>query len=582
MSDIDSKIKHYEDKFAELKLAFQGHSLIQTEINVSRILNNLDSLSRSSWLTHNSQLMSLYKKALNLNLNDMPYANGARFDPERRCLPGTRQEIIEEIIQWVNNSNGDVASRIFFLAGVAGSGKSAIAHTVARQFDQLKRLGSSYCFDRADLANRNPRNLFSTIARNIADLDDQWKKSLCSVVKGNRSLRTTLAVTEQFKNFILEPAKALTTVGPVVIIIDALDESGDKSSRKALLDIFAKKIAGLPSNFRILITARPEDDIVEALSDRPHVFCKRMDAIDKASNEADITMYIESELSDIRSLELEWPNRQWCQMLIESAGGLFQWAATACRAVKEVRGGLRPTERLSRFVASPPGLDGLYTVVLDQAFDAHNSVAMSRFKQVMGRILATREPLSISAHSELRADDEPADLVELIVQPLGSLMSGVNQLDVHVQALHTSFVDFLTDEDRSKSYYVDPSQHNRNLTLSSLRVMKLGLCFNICNLETSHLRNAEVADLATRVEAAILPYLSYGCRFWADHLLTTAYDTTILDAVHNFLHNHFLYWLEVLSLIRKIDSALGMLESILEWNQDHHQVSHKWVSTFLE
>ena len=503
----------------------------------------------------------------------MPYAKGARFDAERGCLPGTREEIIEEIIQWINNSNGDVASRIFFLAGVAGSGKSAIAHTVAQQFAQLGRLGSSYCFDRADLANRNPRNLFSTIALNIADLDRQWKMSLCNVVKGNRSLRTTLAVTEQFKNFILEPAKALTAVGPIVIIIDALDESGSKSSRKALLDIFAKKIADLPSNFRFLITARPEDDIVDALGDHPHVFCKRMDTIDKASNEADITVYIESELSDIRSLELEWPNRQWCRMLIESAGGLFQWAATACRAVKEVRGGLRPTERLSRFVTSPQGLDGLYTEVLGQAFDAHNPVAMSRFKQVMGRILATREPLSISSHSELRADDEPADLVELIVQLLGSLMSGVNQLHVPVQALHTSFVDFLTDEDRSKSYYVDPSQHNRNLTLSSLRVMKFGLHFNICNLETSHLRNAEVADLAIRVEAAILPHLSYGCRFWADHLLTTGYDTTILDAVHNFLHDHFLYWLEVLSLIQKIDIALGMLESILEWDQDHHQVS---------
>ena len=58
MSDIDSKIKHYEDKFAELKLAFQGHSLIQTEITVSRILDNLDSLGKSCWLTHDSLLMS--------------------------------------------------------------------------------------------------------------------------------------------------------------------------------------------------------------------------------------------------------------------------------------------------------------------------------------------------------------------------------------------------------------------------------------------------------------------------------------------------------------------------------------------
>ena len=66
----------------------------------------------------------------------MPYAKGARFDPDKGCLPGTREAIIEEITQWVNSPVGDNISRIFFLSGVAGSGKSAIAHTVAHLFDQ--------------------------------------------------------------------------------------------------------------------------------------------------------------------------------------------------------------------------------------------------------------------------------------------------------------------------------------------------------------------------------------------------------------------------------------------------------------
>jgi len=108
----------------------------------------------------------------------MPYAEGARFVPEKGCLPGTREEIIGEIIEWINSPNGDTVSRIFFLSGVAGSGKSAIAHTVAQLFDQQERLGSSYCFDRADQVNRRPGNLLSTIALNIADLDHLWKTSL--------------------------------------------------------------------------------------------------------------------------------------------------------------------------------------------------------------------------------------------------------------------------------------------------------------------------------------------------------------------------------------------------------------------
>lgn len=185
----------------------------------------------------------------------------------------------------------------------------------------------------------------------------------------------------------------------------------------------------------------------------------------------------------------------------------------------------------------------------------------------MGRILATKEPLPMSAYSELRGDDEPADLVELIVRSLGSLLSGVQQPHIPIRGLHTSFFDFLTDETRSGSYYVDPSHHHWCLLQSSFRVMEFGLQFNICGLENSHLQNADVSDMETRIAGAIHPHLSYACRYWADHLLATTYDIGILNELRNFLHSHFLYWLEVLSLIGNVNIASKMLMSILEWNQ---------------
>jgi len=144
----------------------------------------------------------------------------------------------------------------------------------------------------------------------------------------------------------------------------------------------------------------------------------------------------------------------------------------------------------------------------------------------------------------------------------------VDQQDIPIRPLHASFFDFLTDQKRStETYYIDPLQQNRNLTLSSLRVMKSGLRFNIAGLETSHCRNADVHDLATRIETTILPQLSYGCRFWADHLGAIAYDTDILKEVKDFLHRRLLYWLEVLSLIKKVNMASRMLLTVQRWNQ---------------
>jgi len=475
--------------------------------------------------------------------------------------------IVEEIIQWVNSPNGDDVPRIFLLSGVAGSGKSAIAHTIAKLFDLQKRLGSSYCFDRADQANRRPNNLLSTIALDIADLDHHWKMSLGNIVKGNHSLRTTPSATEQFKKFLLEPAIALTTVGPILVVIDALDESVADPSRKALLDTLAKGISDLPSNIRILITARPERDIVSAFNSNRHILCKYMDTIDEASNKADITLFVETRLSDVRSLELEWPNKRWCQMLVEGSGGLFQWASTACQAIRDnSRGAFRPTERLSRFMSSACGLDALYSEILHQAFGGQDD-AMSHFKLVMGRILAVKEPLSISAHSELRGDGEPADLMARTLLLLRPLLSGVDQQDIPIQPFHASFFDFLTDQNRSKIYYVDPSHANHTLMLSSLQVMKSGLRFNIGNLKTSHCRNSDIPDLAIHIKKMILPHLSYGCRFWADHLCSSAYDIKILYEVREFFYHRFLFWLEVLSLMKQVNIASGMLLSVLDWNQ---------------
>lgn len=223
-------------------------------------------------------------------LDGIPYADGARFDPDKGCLLGTRTHIIDEIVEWASRPARDDVPRVFLLSGVAGSGKSSIAHEVARLFDGQRWLGSSYCFDRADQVNRNARNLFSTIALDIADLDPQWKQSLCNFVKGSRSIRTSSVPRDQFENFILGPAKALTVVGPIVIVIDALDESGSKESRRLILNVLATHAAKLPSNFRVLVTAREEQDIFELLKDKQHVFCKHMGNI--GSTNADISKFI--------------------------------------------------------------------------------------------------------------------------------------------------------------------------------------------------------------------------------------------------------------------------------------------------
>ena len=119
--------------------------------------------------------------ALEVQLDDMPYVEGAKYDPYKQCLGGTCQQIIEEITEWANSV--DDPHRILLLTGVAGSGKSTIAHTVARLFDHLKHLGASFCFDRAQQAGRRLDWVFTTIARDLVDFDQKLKRSLRNEVQ---------------------------------------------------------------------------------------------------------------------------------------------------------------------------------------------------------------------------------------------------------------------------------------------------------------------------------------------------------------------------------------------------------------
>jgi hypothetical protein len=104
------------------------------------------------------------------------------------------------------------------------------------------------------------------------------------------------------------------------------------------------------------------------------------------------------------------------------------------------------------------------------------------------------------------------------------------------------------------------------MALACFQLMKAGLRFNICQLETSHIRNADIPNLAIRVMEKISTCLSYSCQFWADHLEASASDVELLNEAKEFLCNRFLYWLEVLSLLDMVRIASQALLVLHEWS----------------
>ena len=522
----------------------------------------------------------------------MYYAKNARFDSDKQCLLGTRVAVLDELTDWINSPDGEGTPQVLFFSAAAGFGKSAIAHTIAKHFHNLGRLGSSYCFDQADQANRSINYLFSTISQDLCDLDAAWKSALCSVVTGNRALCSTLAVKEQFDNFIIKPAAALTTVGPIVIVIDALDESGSHIERKPLLDILIGKAAELPKNFRILITTRLEPDVSKALQlvhQHPYIKHKHVDGAEMENklNELDLSLYIESKLSDIKSeLEVRWPNNEWCSLLVKSSEGLFQWAAVTCHYIMNPYGGKLPYEHLEFFLEARSGLDKLYHEVLNQAFQSNDSKVMNRYRSVMGRILTAKEPLSLLTLSKMHVNN-PAwtNEIKAIIQPLGCLLSGINGNDIGIKPLHSSFHDYLTCFSQSGEFFINIDNAEKEFATMTLYILKTELHFNICQLPTSYKANSDPeVNILQQVKGKVSSQLIYACCFFAAHILRVPSSGQVLEDLHYFFNYEFLYWLEVLSITSKINIAPGILSSLLNWEkvQSFCEYIHKLSDLFAD
>ncbi|GJJ10331.1 hypothetical protein Clacol_004557 [Clathrus columnatus] len=561
---IRLRVQSYQDSFAKLLAEFQTRSALHTEISVGRLF----------------ELNKLMGE--NLDLNDLPYASGAGLHMGKQCLLGTRVEVLDEIVDWINNDDDD-CPRLFWLAGSAGMGKSAIAHSIASRFKSLKRLGSFFCFDKTSLERRD--KIFSTIARDLAGLDLQIKHELAKIIKDEYSLCHTTDLQLQWEKLISEPLRAISEVstGPILIVIDGLDESGDTISRRGLLTILEKEISSLPVNIRFLITSRPEKDILLTFNKpQSHIRSKMMNNIPETETTRDILTYfkttlkVEVEEESFGDAELK---RLWAYLASEFLIGLRKGAgSTATDRYKD----LINTQRIQS-INDP--LDAMYNQILSSIFDSSNPLVMSRFRSVIGSVVAAYEPLSLNSLIALRGENvslsgRKTD-IKVVLEYMGSLLSGINDHDPSspIRPLHLSFREYLLDHNRSHEFCIDPTHFHRDFSFACLRTMMEGLRFNICGISNSHIRNVDDKGLSERVSSSITSQLSYSSRYWARHVSSAVFDPLVAGKIEKFLHHGFLLWLEVLSLLQAISGAVKSMSSIISWcsEKESHQTLYDFA-----
>ncbi|OJI81247.1 hypothetical protein ASPTUDRAFT_58544 [Aspergillus tubingensis CBS 134.48] len=518
-----------------------------------------------------------------IDLAKLPIAEGANFDSDmdeaHECLEGTRVELLDEIMDWVDDPQGKT---IFWLSGVAGTGKSTISRTVARKLQERELLGASFFFKRGEGDRGKALRFITTIAMQFMVALRQLRAKIATVIDNDLTI-TSKSLKEQFDNLLLRPLLNMELSNgqrlPFVVVVDALDECEERSI-ETIIRLLPRVQESKTIQLKVFITSRPEHPIFEGFE---QIEGEHKDIvlheIERRTIERDMDIFFKNRLSNIRekrNLSDHWPGESRTRALIDMAMPLFIFGATVCLLLEDYR--WDPDDSLNDILKrqyNNSNLDKTYLPVLDKLLEGQDRRAQNelikQFRQVVGTVVALETPLSITSLSKLINMKE--NLIRIRLDSLHSVLNIPKDNNKPVRMFHLSFREFLLHpETKEKTKLsVDGQSTHRDLAHKCIAVMmdsERGLRKNICELPNYGTSRDGIAT--ERIEKWFPAELRYAIRYWVHHLTHGAMNISDQDGVHNFLETHFLHWLEAMTILGHLSEAIGSVNMLLSIAQQSH------------
>ena len=468
---------------------------------------------------------------------------------------------------------------VYWLNGLAGTGKSTIAQTIAEKLFADGRLGASFFCSR-DFEDRSDLKLiFPTLAVQLARTYAEFRSIFVPLVQLDPEIAHE-SLYSQMDRLIVQP---LVESGiSTVIVIDALDECKDEENVSKILSVLGQFVAKIPE-VKFFLTGRPETRIREGIRLQPLVNATDVFVLHEVEPDQvnhDVRLLFTNNFSGPGSSGRGpdgWLTEEQLNFLCERAAGLFVHAMATIRFINQVN--KNPEWQLNRLLQSPESsvfegktkfkenatLDALYSSILQEVFDDDDPEHDLRARSVLGAVILAANPLSPTTIAALLGFDTNHVFPHLL--SMSSLLVFQEDPDFPVRPFHKSFPDFITDPVRciNPRFRVHPTDQHLELLAGCLELMNRRLKANICKLPDG-VMNSEVSDLEERIKEHIDRALQYACRSWHKHLMDTV-PVRIIPVLHRFLEKNFLSWLEVLSVLgaaREAIDALGVAARLLD------------------
>lgn len=425
-------------------------------------------------------------------------------------MADTRVEILQQLQEWSSNPQ----KPILWLSGMAGTGKSTIARTMAEKLYTQKNLAGSFFFSRGVGSLSKAANFVTTLAHQLAcfsppDTSPSFKELICEAILGHSNVLVQ-GLRNQWKELIVGPLSRFQSAQrpTLTFVIDALDECDSEDDIRLLLQLFIELKNINTVDLSILVTSRPEIALLHEFQDMPEIMHRRLDLRDVRRDvvEHDIYVFMKEKLrrKKGKAEPQDWLSENDLVSLVQKADCLFIYAATVCRFIHNSH--YVPEDRVSDILMNrstgtgdTAAIDAMYTQVLSSALAKPEQSKLEtewltdRFKRVVGSIVALLDVLSVTALSDLLS--MKVTTVEVTLGSLESVINIPSNTKEPIHLLHPSFRDFLLNEARCEDepFHVQRGTAHTHLAICCLDVLLKGLRRNSCNLKSPDSSPQEVS-----------------------------------------------------------------------------------------
>ncbi|QRW17256.1 WD repeat-containing protein [Rhizoctonia solani] len=364
------------------------------------------------------------------------------------CASNTRTDVLAQLRSWTY-TNG--TENLFWLNGMAGTGKTTIAYTLCTELDSDRKLAASFFCSRLVPECRDINLIIPSIAYQLAHVSKPFYYALSRALERDPDAHARL-LHIQFDTLIGSPLAEVKATLPenMVVVIDALDECIDKESTGQILDILLANVSNLPLKF--LISSRPEPEIRDKLEQRGWINSRLvLHELDRNTIQNDIQTYLRASLAPMDLSESQ------IITLTERSGILFIYAATVIRFISYDNFRRNPRARLKTILSASTSsqgfplrdLDQLYTTILKEALDNPDLTIDEQYdiKEILYTVLCfeliknTKPQFNICRlESSFLADHKVANLEERVENAVSTeLFYACRYWATHLQFTGTSF-----------------------------------------------------------------------------------------------------------------------------------------------